>query len=65
MGNQVIERLMFRPIEAAEAIGISRSRCYELIARGELPSVKVGGCIRIPVTALKEWISSQLDSVAR
>jgi excisionase family DNA binding protein len=53
-------RLMLRPIEAAEAIGVSRSKAYELIASGEIPSVKVGGCVRVPVDALRLWIDRQL-----
>jgi len=28
--------------EAAAELGIPRSRCYELIARGELPAVRIG-----------------------
>lgn len=54
------ERLMLRPVEAAEAIGVSRARCYELIARGEIPSVRIGSTVRIPVDALRAWIAQQL-----
>ncbi len=28
--------------EAAAELGIPRTRCYELIARGELPAVRIG-----------------------
>lgn len=52
------EKLMLRPIEAADAIGVSRTKAYELIASGEIPSVKVGGCVRVPVDALKKWIAN-------
>jgi excisionase family DNA binding protein len=54
------EKLMLRPAEAADSMGISRSKCYELIARGELPSVRVGGCVRVPVDALRTWITNQV-----
>ena len=54
------DRLMLRPGEAADAIGVSRSKAYELIAAGAIPSVKVGGCVRVPVDALREWINTQL-----
>lgn len=53
------ERLMFRPTEFADAIGVSRSKAYELIAAGEIPSCKVGGCVRVPVEALRAWIAAQ------
>jgi len=56
------ERLLYRTHEAAEAIGVSRARAYQLIAAGVLPSVKVGGSIRVPVDALRRWITEQLES---
>ena len=56
----VNERLMLRPTEAADAIGVSRSKAYELIAAGAIPSVKVGGCVRVPVEALRTWIDQQV-----
>jgi excisionase family DNA binding protein len=59
-----MERLLFRPSEAAEAIGIGRSKMYELLASGELPSIRIGGSIRVPVDALRAWIASRLDERA-
>jgi excisionase family DNA binding protein len=55
-----MDRLLLRPIEAAEAIGIGRSKVYELLASGELPAIHIGGSVRVPVDALREWISRQL-----
>jgi excisionase family DNA binding protein len=55
---------MLRPGEFGEAIGVSRSKAYELIASGAVPSVKVGGCVRVPVEALKVWIGQQLTERA-
>ena len=55
-----VDRLLLRPAEAAEAIGIGRSTVYELLASGELPSVRIGGCVRVPVDALRAWINRQL-----
>lgn len=52
-----VERMLFRPAEAAQAIGVSRSRVYELINSGEIPSLKVGGVRRVPVEKLREWIA--------
>jgi excisionase family DNA binding protein len=56
-----VERLLLRPIEAAEAIGVGRSKIYELLASGELPSIRVGSSVRVPVDALRAWIARQLD----
>ena len=50
------DRLLYRPTEAAEVLSVSRSTIYELLASGELPSLRLGGCLRVPADALKEWI---------
>ena len=55
-----MDRLLLRPVEAAEAIGIGRSKVYELLASGELPSIRIGGSVRVPVAALHAWIERQL-----
>lgn len=35
-------REWLRVPEAADLLGIPRSRCYELIQRGDLPAVRIG-----------------------
>ena len=57
-----MERLLLKPAEFAEAIGVSRSRGYELIERGEVPSVRIGNSVRVPVDALKKWSEQRLAS---
>ena len=59
-----MDRLLLRPTEVAEAIGIGRSKVYELLGSGDLPSIRVGGAIRVPVTALHAWIERQLAARA-
>lgn len=49
-----MEKILLRPAEAAEALGISRSKAYELIATGAIPSVRIGNSARVPVKALHE-----------
>ena len=53
-----LERLLLRPAEAAEILGVSRSKLYELIAQGKIPSVRLdeGRLIRVPLGALKLWL---------
>ncbi len=45
--------------EAAQAMGIGRSMLYQLVMRGDIPSIKIGRARRISVTALDEWIRHQ------
>ena len=51
-------RFALRVPETAEAQGISRSKAYDLIGRGLIPSVRLGGSIRVPVAALKKLLEA-------
>jgi excisionase family DNA binding protein len=48
--------LLLKPEEAADALGVARTRVYQLIRVGELRSVKIGKVRRIPVTALHAYV---------
>ena len=39
--------------EAAELLGISRAHAYRLVACGDLPSVRLGRRVLIPVSAIR------------
>jgi excisionase family DNA binding protein len=54
-----IDKLLLKPSEAFKAMSIGRSTGYALIASGELPSVRIGRAVRVPVGALKQWIEQQ------
>ena len=53
-------RLLMTVSEAAEALAISRSKLYELIASGAIASVRIDGSRRIPLAALEEYVSRLL-----
>jgi excisionase family DNA binding protein len=44
--------------EVAELLGISRSLAYELVARRELPSVRLGRRILVPRRVIEEVLAS-------
>jgi excisionase family DNA binding protein len=48
-----LPRVAYSPAEAAQAIGVTRQHIYNLMQRGELPSVKLGRSRRISVRALE------------
>lgn len=54
--------LLLRPAEAAKLLSISRSRCYELLAAGILPAIKIGGSVRVPARALQDWIAANTQA---
>jgi excisionase family DNA binding protein len=51
-----MERLLLRPEEAAQCLGIGRRKVYELMAAGVLRSVLIGHSRRIPCSALEEFV---------
>ena len=59
-----MERLLLRPHEAAELLGLGRSTVYELIASGAIPSITIGRSRRVPLEALRAWVRAQTDAGA-
>ena len=49
------QRLLLRIPEVAETLGIGRTKIYEMIATGELPTVRVGRAVRISISTLQKW----------
>ena len=54
-------RLVLTVTEAAVALGISRAHAYELVARGELPSLRLGRRIVVPRRGLERLIDGDTD----
>jgi excisionase family DNA binding protein len=52
-----MDKLLLTPIEAAEALGIGRSKLYELIQSGRLPSVRIGTCRRVPADVVHRFVA--------
>jgi excisionase family DNA binding protein len=57
-----LEPLLVRVEEAARLLSLSRSTIYEMLDRGELPSVRCGAARRIPLAALRAWVERQTAS---
>lgn len=47
--------------EAAELLGISRWLAYEQVQRGELPVIRIGRRLRVPVRPLLELVGMTWD----
>ena len=50
------EKLLCSPEEAAELLGVGRSQMFELIARREVESFKIGRLRKVPREALTTYI---------
>jgi excisionase family DNA binding protein len=55
----LMDRLLLKPDDVADRLSLGRSQIYEMPRRGELPAVRIGRAVRVPVQALNEWIAGQ------
>ncbi len=51
-----MEKLLIRVTEAAEMASVGRATAYELVAKGEWPSVTIGRSVRVPLQDLRDWV---------
>jgi excisionase family DNA binding protein len=50
------DKLLYRANEAAEVLGISRAKLYQLIARGALRVVHIDSAARIPASEIERYV---------
>ncbi|QGV79350.1 helix-turn-helix domain-containing protein [Streptomyces ficellus] len=53
-----VDRLLYKPEEAAEALAVSRSTVYELMAEGTLKYIKLGRTRRIRRADLEAYVAN-------
>ncbi|MEU0119365.1 helix-turn-helix domain-containing protein [Streptomyces bobili] len=51
-------------VEVMACLRLGRSKVYDLIRTRRLPSVTIGRCRRIPVSALSDFIEGQMERAA-
>jgi excisionase family DNA binding protein len=56
--SELVDKMLFTPPEAAQALGVSRSTIYVLMASGDVPSVRIGSSRRIPVDGLRRYVGA-------
>ncbi len=54
--------ILYRCEDAARALGIGRSKMFELIATGQIPSVQIGRARRVRRRALEEF-AARMESL--
>lgn len=60
-----MQKLLLRPTEAAEALGVGRTVIYTLLKRGQIPGViRLGKSVRISAEALNQWVREQAEQQA-
>lgn len=53
------DRLLLSVKDAAASLSIGRNLCYELIAQGHIPHVRLGRRILVPRAGLETWIARE------
>jgi excisionase family DNA binding protein len=55
--------LLLNAVETGKLLSISRAKVLDLAAGGELPSIRVGGSVRIPRDRLVKWIDEHFTGI--
>jgi excisionase family DNA binding protein len=58
-----MEQALLTIQEAAEILSLGRSKVYELVSTGRLPSVSIGRARRVPVEAITEFVAGLTNTV--
>jgi len=53
------DRPMMKASDIAAALNVSRSKAYELLASGEIPSMTVGGCRRVRPSTFEAYLDAK------
>jgi excisionase family DNA binding protein len=56
--------LLMRAEEVARTLGLSRSKIYQMMSGGALPTVRVGRAVRVPKAALRDWVAHHTNEAA-
>jgi excisionase family DNA binding protein len=51
--------------DLAPKLGRTVTRVYQLMQAGEIPAVKIGGRLRVPVKAWDEWMAQKIAEAKR
>ena len=60
MNSDTDYKLLLTVPEVARRLGMGRSFVYQLVSKGEIPSIKLGRARRIPVSALEKFVEAKL-----
>jgi excisionase family DNA binding protein len=56
-----MESMLLKPEEVADYLNVGRSKVYELMRAGDLESVRIGTCRRVPRAAVDSYIEALRD----
>ena len=56
-----MEPLTVRPKQLPALLGLSKAEVYKLLAVGDLPSIRCGKAILIPIDRLRRWVAERAE----
>jgi excisionase family DNA binding protein len=59
-----MDRITLTVEEAGGRLCISRTLAYELVRRGEIPSIRLGRRVLVPIQALDRMVASASDDTS-
>lgn len=63
-GDGDVQRQTYSVPEAGARLGLSKNAAYEAAKRGELPTLKIGGRLFVPIAAFEKMLASVEAKVA-
>lgn len=64
MNNLTLEPLLLSPTQVGQLLGISRSKCFEMISAGQLPpSYKIGRARKFKRSDLEKWLELGMPNI--
>ena len=55
------DRVLLKADEVARRLSLGRATVYQMIASGELRTVRRGRAVRVPVRSIDEWVERQIQ----
>ena len=63
-GGPAMEPLLLKAGEVAKLLGLGRSKVFAMLAVAELPVIRIGRSVRVPRTALENWIAEHTQQAS-
>jgi len=60
-----MDNKLLTPMEVAEMLSIGRTKIYELLASGVIPSIRIGRSVRVSTRVLEAWITNISETQSR
>jgi excisionase family DNA binding protein len=61
--DQPDQPLLLRAEDVSRRLSLGRAQVYKMMAQGELPTVRFGRSVRVPLNRLHEWIAAREEGV--